>query len=101
MRSRQLVDAGFRDAGVTPTVMLETDALELLHAELLGGRLASILPVAALPERVGLSGLQLRRISGCASPDVAGAAEPANTSKLLTRLWDVAQTLSMADIYLV
>ncbi|GBQ77124.1 LysR family transcriptional regulator [Acetobacter malorum] len=102
MRSRQLVDAGFRDADVTPTVMLETDALELLHAELLGGRLASILPVAALPERVGLSGLQLRRINGCASPDVGlvRLTQP-NTSMLLTRLWDVAQTLNVADIYSV
>lgn len=102
MRSRQLVDAGFKEAAVTPTVLLETDALELLHAELLGGRLASILPVAALPERVGLSGLQVRRVSGCASPDVGlvRLAQP-NTSMLLMRLWDVAKTLTLADIYTV
>ncbi|MCX2561389.1 LysR substrate-binding domain-containing protein [Acetobacter farinalis] len=102
MRSRQLVDAGFREADVTPTVMLETDALELLHAELLGGRLASILPVAALPERIGPSGLQIRRINGCASPDVGlvRMTQP-NSSMLLTRLWDVAKTFNVADIYTV
>ncbi|MCG4258384.1 LysR family transcriptional regulator [Acetobacter senegalensis] len=101
MRSRQLVDAGFRNAGVKPTILLETNALELLHAELLSGRLASILPVAALPERVGPEGLQTRRIGPSASPDVGLVRlDQSNGTALLERVWSVVRALKLDDIYM-
>lgn len=100
MRSRQLVDVGFQKAGVTPTIMLETDALELLHAELLAGRLASILPVAALPDRIGAAGLHTRRVVPCASPDVGVVRlnQPNNTA-LLGRVWEITNALKLDDVY--
>lgn len=100
MRSRQLVDQGFRQANVIPNVLLETDALELLHAELLRGRMASILPVAALPERTGAHALQTRRITGCASPDVGVVRQnQINNTALIERLWGIVGSLKLDDIY--
>ncbi|MFT8444899.1 LysR substrate-binding domain-containing protein [Acetobacter orientalis] len=100
MRSRQLVDQAFREAKVIPNVLLETDALELLHAELVRGRMASILPVAALPERTGACGLQTRRIVGCASPDVGIVKQSQmNSTALIERLWSIAGSLKLDDIY--
>lgn len=100
MRSRQLVDEGFRQAEVHPNIFLETDALELLHAELLRGRMASILPVAALPERTGTEGLQTRLLNGCASPDV-GIVRPSqvNSTALIERLWEIVASLKLHDVY--
>ncbi|MGO3518167.1 MAG: LysR family transcriptional regulator [Acetobacter cibinongensis] len=100
MRSRQLVDDGFRQAGILPNILLETDTLELLHAEILKGQIASILPVAALPERTGRESLQTRRMAGFVSPDVGVVrlSQP-NSTALLERLWGVTQSLELADIY--
>lgn len=100
MRSRQWVDQGFRQANVVPNVLLETDALELLHAELLRGRMASILPVAALPERTGPHALQTRRLTGCASPDVGVVRQSQiNSTALVERLWGIVGSLKLDDIY--
>lgn len=100
MRSRQLVDAGFREAGVTPIILLETNALELLHAELLSGRLASILPVTALPERIGPEGLQIRHIGPSVSPEVGLVKlDHSNGSAVLERIWGVVHSLKLDDVY--
>ncbi|MFT8712857.1 LysR family transcriptional regulator [Komagataeibacter rhaeticus] len=102
MRTRQIVDGAFRNAGVTPTVMLETNSLEVLYGEVLGGRLASILPVAALPTHTGRNRLQIRPLGPCATPEVGLVRlVPAQPTALATRVWDVAATLRMRDIFVV
>ena len=62
MKSRQIVDESFAAAGVKPDVQFETNALELLHAELKAGRLASILPIAALPHATAGLELKIRQL---------------------------------------
>ena len=97
MRSRQLIDKGFRQAGVVADVRLETDALELLHAELFRGRLASILPVAALPERAEERGLQIRQIEDMSCPDVGAVRLSQGQHTALSEyLWERVQTFKFA-----
>ncbi len=101
MHSRQLVDACFAQAGVTPQVMLETNVLELLYAEIMAGKVAGIMPVSALPERMGATGsLQVRRLDPSPAPEVGVLRlNQPNSTALLTRLWHVATTLELDTIY--
>ncbi|GBQ82095.1 LysR family transcriptional regulator [Gluconacetobacter johannae DSM 13595] len=99
MRSRQIVDACFREAGCEPAVYLETNSLELLHAELQAGRLATILPTAALPAgRETVAPLQIRRLSPCPTPGVGlvRLRQPVVTA-LMARSWEVACGLVLDD----
>ncbi|MCE2563332.1 LysR substrate-binding domain-containing protein [Komagataeibacter sp. FNDCF1] len=102
MQTRQIVDDAFRNAGVTPAVILETNSLEVLYGEVLGGRLASILPVAALPTHTGHNRLQVRPLGPCAVPE-AGLVRlaPSQPTALAMRVWEVAATLKMRDIFAV
>ncbi|MFT8420723.1 MAG: LysR family transcriptional regulator [Gluconacetobacter sp.] len=99
MRSRQIVDRGFAEAGVVPDVRFETNALDLLHAELRAGRLASILPVAALPPRTDGIPLQIRRLDPSLTPAVGlvRVRQPM-TSALMARCWHVASGLVLTDV---
>ncbi|MFT8775844.1 MAG: LysR family transcriptional regulator [Gluconacetobacter liquefaciens] len=99
MRSRQIVDRGFAEAGVVPDVRFETNALDLLHAELRAGRLASILPVAALPPRTDGIPLQIRRLDPSLTPAVGlvRVRQPM-TSALMARCWHVASSLVLTDV---
>lgn len=102
LRSRQIIDAGFRDAGVTPTIMVETDSISLLHSELRAGRLCSILPVAALPETVGGAGLRTCPIVPCPAPQVGVVRlRQPNPSAVLERIWEVCTHLRADDIFRV
>jgi DNA-binding transcriptional LysR family regulator len=103
MHSRQLVDACFAQAGVVPQVMLETNVLELLHAEIMAGKVAGIMPISALPERTGLMPpLQVCRLDPSPAPDVGVLRlNQPNSTALLTRLWHVASTLELDSIYTV
>ncbi|ACI51427.1 transcriptional regulator, LysR family [Gluconacetobacter diazotrophicus PA1 5] len=100
MRSRQIVDAGFLEAGVRPSIILETDSISVLHSELRAGRLCSILPVAALPETVGDAGLRTIPIMPCVAPQVGivKLRQPV-MSPVLSRIWDVCGRLQAGDVF--
>lgn len=95
MHSRQIIDAAFEKAGVVPDVLFETNALALLHAELATGRVASILPVAALPAMTQGGALQFRHLERAAESRVglARLRRPIE-SALMERCWQVASGLS-------
>ncbi|GAJ29972.1 LysR family transcriptional regulator [Acidomonas methanolica] len=98
MRSRQIIDRCFAEADRTPDVRFETNALALLHAELAAGRLASILPVAALPPRSCGMPLQVRRLEPSPTPAVGLVrVRQAMTSALMARCWHVASGLVLTD----
>lgn len=100
MRTRQIVDAAFRGAGITPAVVLETNSLEVLYAELLAGRLASILPVVALPTHIGHCGLQVRPLGPCSAPEVGLVRLTQSLPTALTvRIWEIASHMDMRDIF--
>ncbi|WP_186336186.1 LysR family transcriptional regulator [Komagataeibacter melaceti] len=102
MRSRQIVDAAFRGAGISPGIVLETNSLEVLYGELLAGRLASILPVAALPTHTGHARLQVRPLGPCAAPEV-GLVRLASSlpTALSTRIWNTAAGVNMHDVFTI
>ncbi|BCK75148.1 lysR family transcriptional regulator [Acetobacter aceti NRIC 0242] len=99
MKSRQIVDEAFEKAGVQkPDVQFETNALELLHAELKAGRLASILPIAALPPNSERQGLNIRRLEP--SPEVPVGVirlRKPLVSALMRCAWDTVTGLDLGS----
>ncbi|GAA4503792.1 LysR family transcriptional regulator [Gluconacetobacter tumulicola] len=92
MRCRQLVDIGFQTAGVEPIIRLETASLELIHAEIMRGAMATILPLSSFPLRVPPAGrLQMRRLAGF-SPGAIGLVRLSERppSPFVARVWTVA-----------
>ncbi|MFW7269980.1 LysR substrate-binding domain-containing protein [Gluconacetobacter sp. Hr-1-5] len=98
-RCRQFVDDAFKREGVMPTIVMETDSLAVLHAELRGGRVCSILPSAALPHDVGPSGLTTRTLCspGAAQVGVARLRLPMQ-SALMELVWGHARRLGEHDV---
>ncbi|MBB2202216.1 LysR family transcriptional regulator [Gluconacetobacter tumulisoli] len=99
MRCRQLVDVGFQTAGVEPTIRLETNSLELIHAEVMAGKVATILPISSFPLRVPSPGrLKMRRLPGF-SPGAVGVvrlSEPA-TQEFAAEVWDSVLKTRLQD----
>lgn len=97
MKSRQIVDDAFEKAEVKkPDIQFETNALELLHAELKTGRLASILPIAALPSGSEGAGLNIRRLHP--SPEVPVGVirlRKPLMSALMQCVWDTVTKLDL------
>lgn len=96
MQNRKIVDAAFRDAGVAPNVVVETNTLSVLYEEVRTGEVCSIAPVSALPDYLLASGISIRpiepqqlspmsllRLREESSPAVANAA------------WDMAPVLDL------
>lgn len=50
MQNRRLVDAAFRDAGISPKVMLETDSIFALYAHVRSAGLYSVMPHSLLSQ---------------------------------------------------
>ncbi len=49
MHNRSILDHIFREAGVQPNIVMETNAVEVLHSEVQGGQAVSVMPISALP----------------------------------------------------
>ncbi|HEY0199258.1 MAG TPA: LysR family transcriptional regulator [Rhodanobacter sp.] len=50
MHNRAIIDEAFRQAGVVPRVMVETNTISVLYAMVRNGELCSVMPVSALPD---------------------------------------------------
>ncbi|MFT9257512.1 MAG: LysR family transcriptional regulator [Acetobacter sp.] len=100
MRTRQIVDGCFKKAGISPNILFETNSLELLYGELLSGRLATVLPVTALPSQgEHAANLQIRRIAPCPSPAVGLVRlHQTVTTALMAKAWDIASHLVLSDV---
>jgi DNA-binding transcriptional LysR family regulator len=49
MQNRRMLDEIVTKSGARPNVVVETNAIRILHAESLSGRAFSVMPVSALP----------------------------------------------------
>ncbi|PNS09474.1 LysR family transcriptional regulator [Solilutibacter silvestris] len=49
MHNREIIDMAFRQAGVTPRVMVETNTISMLYAMVRNGEMYSVMPLSALP----------------------------------------------------
>ncbi|WP_029605876.1 LysR family transcriptional regulator [Kozakia baliensis] len=92
MRCRQLVDIGFQTAGVEPIIRLETSSLDLIHAEIMNGALATILPISSFPLRVPARGqLQIRRLSGFSAGSIGLVKLSEHApSDFIEQVWEIA-----------
>lgn len=97
-RSRQIIDSCFEKENIRPDVFLETNTLSLLHTELQAGRMASILPVAALPSVTTPVEFHFRRLDLTSAPSIGFARlrHPV-LSRLLERCWKIASGVSFQD----
>lgn len=95
MRCRQLVDTGFQAAGIKPIVRLETGSLEVIHAEIMSGRFATILPISSFPLRVPPVGrLQMRRLVGFSAGSIGLVRlNERLPSDFFDAVWKVALTI--------
>ncbi|GEN64498.1 hypothetical protein AOE01nite_27220 [Acetobacter oeni] len=99
MRCRQLVDIGFQAIGIEPRVRLETSSLELIHAEVMSGRVATILPTSSFPLRVPpQSRIKIRRLPGF-SPGFVGIIRLSlqETSDFASDAWKAVQKMRLQD----
>jgi DNA-binding transcriptional LysR family regulator len=89
MRCRQLVDVAFQTAGAEPMIRLETNSLELIHAEVMTGKIATILPISSFPLRVPPGRLQMRRLPGF-SPGAVGVVRLSEQTipEFALEVWD-------------
>ncbi|EHH69622.1 LysR family transcriptional regulator [Gluconobacter morbifer] len=99
MRCRQLVDVGFQTAGVEPMIRLETNSLELIHAQVMTGKVATILPVSSFPLRVSPPGLlRMQRLPGF-SPGAVGVVRLGEqvTPEFVSAVWDSILETNIQD----
>lgn len=96
MQNRQTLDHIFKEFGATPNVMLETNAIEVLLAESLGGRGFSILPLSALPSQYAKAGLRLHPIIPERAEDVSLVRFRRETQTALSNVtWQLAAHLDL------
>ena len=50
MHNREIIDSAFRQAGVTPRVIVETNTISVLYARVRSGEMYSVMPISALPD---------------------------------------------------
>jgi DNA-binding transcriptional LysR family regulator len=114
MQNRKIVDAAFRQAGVAPNVVVETNTLTVLYEEVRTGEVCSIAPVSALPDYLLASGISIRpiepqqlspmsllRLRQDSSPAVVSAAwEMAPMMDLQGRLDGVLEAATLTRILL-
>lgn len=50
MHNREIIDSAFRQAGVTPRVIVETNTISVLYAMVRSGEMYSVMPISALPD---------------------------------------------------
>lgn len=99
MRCRQLVDVGFQTAGVEPMIRLETNSLELIHAQVMTGKIATILPISSFPLRVPPPGrLRMQRLPGF-SPGAVGVVRLSEQTsrEFASDVWDSVMKMRLQD----
>ena len=99
MRCRQLVDIGFQTAGVEPMIRLETSSLELIHAQVMIGKVAAILPISSFPLRVPPPGrLKIQRLPGF-SPGAVGVVRLSEQAipEFVSDVWDSVMKTRLQD----
>jgi DNA-binding transcriptional LysR family regulator len=96
MQNRQTLDNIFKEFGVTPNVVLETNAIEVLLVETLSGRGFSVLPLSALPAQYAKAGLRTHPITPERSEDVCLVRLRRETQTALSKaVWQLASNLDL------
>jgi DNA-binding transcriptional LysR family regulator len=96
MQNRKIVDAAFRQAGVVPNVVVETNTLSVLYEEVRLGEVCSIAPVSALPDYFLASGISIRPIEPqqLSPMSLLRWREPA-TPALVNAAWEMAPLMDL------
>jgi DNA-binding transcriptional LysR family regulator len=99
MQNRQMIDEIFRELGVTPNIVLETNAIRVLLAEALSGRAFSIMPLSALPTQYAGAGIRTHAITPEHTEDVCLVRPRHETQPALSEVaWRLAANLDFQAI---
>jgi DNA-binding transcriptional LysR family regulator len=96
MQNRQMIDEIFKRLGITPNIVLETNAIRVLLAEALSGRAFSIMPLSALPARYAGAGIRTHTITPEHTEDVCLVRLRRETQPALSEAaWRLATNLDL------
>lgn len=99
MQNRRTLDEVFRTVGETPTIVLETNAMNVLLGEALSGRAFSIMPLSALPTQYAAGGLCAHPITPEHAEDVCLVRLRRETQPALSHaVWKIAADLDLEAI---
>lgn len=99
MQNRQMLDEIFRELRVTPNVVLETNAIQVLLAESLSGRAFSIVPLSALPAQYAGAGIRAHTITPERAEDVCLVRLRRETQPALSKAaWQLAANFDLQAI---
>lgn len=99
MHNREVVDNAFRQAGITPRVLVETNTISVLYAMVRDGEMCSVMPVSALPEYfLGCGEISLHPLDPPHSA-LVGMLRLRNkiASPLVDEAWRLAAELDLQD----
>lgn len=100
MQNRRLIDAAFRDAGITPNVMLETDSIFALYAHVRSAGLYTIVPQSMLSHFEIEQDITALPLSPDLSRDVGLIMRRQDLpSPIQSIAWDIAQTLNLQSTF--
>lgn len=99
MQNRRMIDDIFRELRVTPHVVLETNANQVLLAESLSGRAFSIMPLSALPTQYAGAGIRAHPITPEHTEDVCLVRLRRETQPALSKVaWKLATNFDLQAI---
>ncbi|MFC0337421.1 DNA-binding transcriptional regulator, LysR family [Kushneria avicenniae] len=96
MHNRHILDGCFQAAGVTPRVVVETNAPSIIHEEVRKGQIYAIAPASALPDYFMDGGVRLNPIADqpCATISLIRLSQD-NPPAVASAIWDHTQTLDL------
>ncbi|MBM6549916.1 LysR family transcriptional regulator [Marinomonas ostreistagni] len=100
MQNRRLIDAAFRDAGIAPKVMLETDSIFALYAHVRSAGLYSVVPQSMLSQFETQKDIVALPLSPDLSRDVGLIIRRQDLpSPIQQAVWDMAQSLNLQSTF--
>ncbi|MFP1928914.1 LysR family transcriptional regulator [Lonsdalea quercina] len=96
MQNRRVIEDAFREAGVTPQVIIETNALSVLHEMVSSGQACSIAPISAIPDHLIANGIVAHPIESPPLPEMSLLRlRKDNQPALLDAVWGVTTQLDL------
>ncbi|AHF75314.1 Transcriptional regulator [Sodalis praecaptivus] len=88
MHNRRIIEYAFQQAGVSPTVVVETNALDVLYEMVSRGRVCSIAPISAVPACFFTHGIGIHPIMPQPAPEISLLRlRQENQPALLCSIW--------------
>ncbi|OSM94303.1 MULTISPECIES: LysR family transcriptional regulator [Lonsdalea] len=96
MQNRRVIEEAFRKAGVTPQVIIETNALSVLYEMVSSGQAYSIAPISAIPDYLIANGIIAHPIESPPLPEMSLLRlRKDNQPALLDSVWGMTKQFDL------